>query len=82
VAEFTNGGAPEKVIDQVLAAFESIGFVIEGGRASKIVMKTWGFPHDGVTSAWLTLRNAYKTLGKVDLAEQAKEFARIVSVLP
>lgn len=81
VDKFARSGETSKVVDQILAAFESVGFDIEGARSSKIVIKKWGFPHLGAFSAWLTLRDVYMALGKPDLAEQAKEFARIAWML-
>ena len=75
-------GEPEKVVEYVLAAFESLGFVIEGARTTpvpgkKLIVKKWGAPHIGATSAFLSLRNVYKLFELTELAEQAKEYARI-----
>ncbi|KUJ12563.1 SET domain-containing protein [Mollisia scopiformis] len=83
VEEFAERSETNKeVIEQVLACFESVGFVIQGARLSPITSSTitierWGLPHDKATRAWLTLRNVYNLLGKHDLADQAKEFARM-----
>ncbi|KAE8442535.1 hypothetical protein EG329_003250 [Mollisiaceae sp. DMI_Dod_QoI] len=84
--EFAKRPETDKLIEQVLAAFKSVGFVIEGARlspspSSTIVVRKWGFPHEGTTSAWLTLRNVYRSVGMHNLAEQAKEFARITWML-
>ncbi|KAL2066486.1 hypothetical protein VTL71DRAFT_2557 [Oculimacula yallundae] len=77
-----HGESEEKLIDEVVDALESVGFVIEGARVSsdaseEIVVRQWGAPHHEVTAAWLTMRNRYKALGLMELADQAKEFARI-----
>ena len=82
VEESAKIGEPEKVIEHVLAAFESVGFVIEGARTTpvpgkKLIVKKWGAPHTGATSAFLSLRNVYKLFELTELAEQAKEYARI-----
>jgi len=81
VKDLAKRGEGEKVVEQVIAAFHSIGFLLKGGqvlpsRPSTIVVKRWGYPHQGATSAWLTLRNVYLSYGMDELAEQAKEFAR------
>ncbi|TVY93518.1 Histone-lysine N-methyltransferase [Lachnellula willkommii] len=86
VNDFAKRAVGEKVVDHVLAAFQSIGFDIEGvqgfpSQTSRIVVKRWGYPHQGATSAWLTLRNVFKSYGMDELAEQAKEFARITWML-
>ncbi|CZT42233.1 related to TPR domain protein [Rhynchosporium secalis] len=86
VEELAQRGETDKMIDGVLAAFESVGFIIEGAKlspvpSSKIIVRQWGAPNHGATSAWLTLRNIYKDLGLTDLAEQTKEFARITWML-
>lgn len=70
------------MIEHVLAAVESVGFVIEGARITpvpgqKLTVKKWGAPHIGATSAFLSLRNVYKLFGMTALAEQAREYARI-----
>jgi len=74
----------EKAVDQVLSTFASAGYIIKGARLleveelpPRIRVEKWGLPNEGATSAWLTLRNAYKAWGDMDRAEQAKEFARI-----
>ncbi|TVY47808.1 SET and MYND domain-containing protein [Lachnellula occidentalis] len=76
VNDFAKCGEGEEVVDQVLSAFSSIGFVIEP-QASRVVVRRWGYPHQGATSAWLTLRNVFMSYGQNDLAESAKEYARI-----
>jgi hypothetical protein len=86
VKEFAKRAESNKVIEHVLAAFQGVGFVIEGAgvtelASEKISVRKWGVPHDGATSAWLTLRNVYKQLGKEELAKQAMEFARITWML-
>jgi hypothetical protein len=67
-------GRVEMTLKYVLGVFESIGFVMEGtGLDSNIiVVKRWGYPHNGVASAWLALRNIYQLQGRLALAEQAK----------
>ncbi|CAG8983418.1 hypothetical protein HYALB_00000586 [Hymenoscyphus albidus] len=62
IREFAQGNEVKKVVDQVLATFESLGFIIEGARASssqrsKIIVRKWGFSYNGATSLWLTLRD-------------------------
>ncbi|KAG4428710.1 hypothetical protein IFR05_015807 [Cadophora sp. M221] len=86
VEVFAKNADTDEIIQHVLAAFTSVGFVIEGARISpfpstKIVVRKWGAPHDGATSAWLSLRNVYKAFGLTELADQAKEFARITWLL-
>ncbi|CAG8958015.1 hypothetical protein HYFRA_00000358 [Hymenoscyphus fraxineus] len=82
IREFAQRREVKKAVDQVLATFESLGFIIEGVRGSssqgsKIIVRRWGFPHNGTTSLWLTLRDVYKSLGKNELADQTEKFARI-----
>ncbi|KAK2629035.1 hypothetical protein QTJ16_002138 [Diplocarpon rosae] len=43
----------------------------------RIAVHRWGVPVDGATSAWLSLRSAYKVFGQIELADQAEELARI-----
>ncbi|PBP18043.1 SET domain-containing protein [Diplocarpon rosae] len=43
----------------------------------RIAVHRWGVPVDGATSAWLSLRSAYKMFGQIELADQAEELARI-----
>jgi len=81
-------GNPERLIKQVLATFTSDGYMIKGAELldvqdypPSIKVEKWGLPDEGATSAWLTLRNAYKALGDTHRAEQAKEFARITWML-
>ncbi|KAN0105814.1 hypothetical protein V8E51_008690 [Hyaloscypha variabilis] len=81
-------GNPERLIKQVLATFTSDGYIIKGAELldvqdypPSIKVEKWGLPDEGATSAWLTLRNAYKALGDTHRAEQAKEFARITWML-
>ncbi|KAK0112748.1 hypothetical protein ONS95_014483 [Cadophora gregata] len=73
VEESAKKGDPENVIEHVLAAFESLGYVIEGARitpspSTRLIVRKWGAPHDETTSAFLSLRNIYKLF---DLAELA-----------
>jgi hypothetical protein len=77
-------GNPEKLVDQLLSTFSSAGFIIRGAKLldveeypPKIRVEKWGLPDEGATSAWLTLRNAYKAFGDAHRAEQAKGFARV-----
>jgi hypothetical protein len=68
-----------------LATLASAGYIIKGAKLlpdidefpPKIRVERWGLPDGGATSAWLTLRNAYKAIGNIDRAEQAKDFTRI-----
>ncbi|EKD16905.1 uncharacterized protein L3040_001187 [Drepanopeziza brunnea f. sp. 'multigermtubi'] len=73
-----------ETIGRILAAFESLGFIIEGAvlvPGERIVVRRWGFAHDMVTIGWLELCSIYQALGEDELAEQAKELARITTVL-
>lgn len=81
-------GNPDKLIKQVIGAFGSAGYIIKGTELldvqdcpPSIKVEKWGLPDEGATSAWLTLLNAYKTLGDTQRAELAKEFARITWTL-
>jgi len=81
-------GNVEKLVEQVLATFASPGYIIKGAGLfdieefpPTIIVQKWGLPDEGATSAWLTLRNAYKALRDEHRAEQAKEFARITWML-
>jgi hypothetical protein len=81
-------GNPEKLVDQVLATFASAGYIIKGAKLldaqeypPRIKVEKWGMPNEGATSAWLTLRNAYKVIDDAQRADQAKEFARVAWML-
>ncbi|KAE9362710.1 SET domain-containing protein [Stipitochalara longipes BDJ] len=81
-------GNPEKLVDQVLATFASAGYIIKGAKLldvheypPRIKVEKWGMPNEGATSAWLTLRNAYKVIDDAHRADQAKELARVTWML-
>lgn len=81
-ADLVTRSPSNDAVDRILAAFESVGFVIEGASLSnatdpKIIIRKWGVPHDDASTAWMTLRNSYKLRGNHELAKQALEFSRI-----
>lgn len=81
---------PEKenypsLIDVSLSAFESKGFVIEGGRSfsssSTLLMRKWGMIERGDYEAWCWVGVMYDLIGQHQLAKQAIEFARITFMM-
>lgn len=88
IIEEVRFSAPEGLINQLLAALESLGFHIELEGTQKflspnprITVRRWCFPHRGVTLVWIMLRNVYKAQGRNALSEQVHEFARISYIL-
>ncbi|KAI9055046.1 hypothetical protein LZ554_000012 [Drepanopeziza brunnea f. sp. 'monogermtubi'] len=79
-------GDAGEMIRRILAAFKILGFIIEGAvpvsvPGERIVVRRWGFAHDGATMGWLNLRCVYHALEEEELAEQAKGLARITSMM-
>lgn len=73
-------GISEKAVEFALKAFESLGYVLEGGRlprrsGARLHVLKWGLMTDGLVGCWIILCRAYCDVAP-ELADQAEDYAR------
>ena len=66
---------PLWMVRLILPAFESLGYVIEGGMGGTIVVRQWGLLVDGVVECWMFLRDAYRQMAP-ELVAHAEVYAK------
>lgn len=71
----------QKAIEFALKSFESLGYIIEGGRLPHIpgiplIVRKWGLMMDHLVGCWMCLSRAYREAAP-DLEIQAEGYARI-----
>lgn len=72
-------GQPKQVIEAALAALESPGYIVEGGRlphapGTPLIVKKWGLMTESLIGCWMVLSRAYREVAP-DLEAYAEGYA-------